>query len=416
MRDALSLFDQCISYSQNPEITLDDVLSVSGNISYIKIIELLNACISKDETNAIVLLDNIIKEGKEVPRIINDIILFLRDLLLFKNNAVLEEKLMFKNKEFINLANNVPKSVIYQWLDILNDTTNQMRFSTQKRAFIELAILKMNDNEQNDIASFKSRLESLEQTIQMMSENGFGVRSNQAENRYSNIQRIPSKEELMSYKNSTVETPQNVVNTTKQSMNSDTNESNNVVNTTKIEAIQENIQPQNVVNTTNLDGAIPVTVKEVENVINNASKEKREALLKVWPLISTRYDIVGIQILVNGKLMAASEDSFIVELKDTSFCNRAMQHENFVKIIEILNEYGLNIKDYICLPQQAWRRIIQDYKSKYSKDNPKPVLEDFNLGVVRRNTPKTKVKAPDENLVDQVLEYFNDNELKIVEE
>ncbi len=416
MRDALSLFDQCISYSQNPEITLDDVLSVSGNISYIKIIELLNACISKDETNAIVLLDNIIKEGKEVPRIINDIILFLRDLLLFKNNAVLEEKLMFKNKEFINLANNVPKSVIYQWLDILNDTTNQMRFSTQKRAFIELAILKMNDNEQNDIASFKSRLESLEQTIQMMSENGFGVRSNQAENRYSNIQRIPSKEELMSYKNSTIEIPQNVVNTTKQSMNNDTNESNNVVNTTKIEAIQENVQPQNVVNTTNLDGAIPVTVKEVENVINNASKEKREALLKVWPLISTRYDIVGIQILVNGKLMAASEDSFIVELKDTSFCNRAMQHENFVKIIEILNEYGLNIKDYICLPQQAWRRIIQDYKSKYSKDNPKPVLEDFNLGVVRRNTPKTKVKAPDENLVDQVLEYFNDNELKIVEE
>jgi len=114
--------------------------------------------------------------------------------------------------------------------------------------------------------------------------------------------------------------------------------------------------------------------------------------------------------------MAASEDSFIVELKDTSFCNRAMQHENFVKIIEILNEYGLNIKDYICLPQQAWRRIIQDYKSKYSKDNPKPVLEDFNLGVVRRNTPKAKAKAPEENLVDQVLEYFNDNELKIVEE
>ena len=255
-----------------------------------------------------------------------------------------------------------------------------MRFSTQKRAFIELAILKMNDNEQNDIASFKSRLESLEQTIQMMSENGLSLRNNPKENRYSNIQKIPSKEELMSYKNSTVETPQNVVNTT------------------------------------NLDGAIPVTVKEVENIINNASKEKREALLKVWPLISTRYDIVGIQILVNGKLMAASEDSFIVELKDTSFCNRAMQHENFVKIIEILNQYGLNIKDYICLPQQAWRRIIQDYKSKYSKDNPKPVLEEFNLGVVRRNTPKTKAVAPEANLVNQVLEYFNDNELKIVEE
>ena len=39
MRDALSLFDQCISFSINEEINLDDVLAVSGNVSYIKIIE-----------------------------------------------------------------------------------------------------------------------------------------------------------------------------------------------------------------------------------------------------------------------------------------------------------------------------------------------------------------------------------------
>ena len=61
MRDALSLFDQCISFSVNPEITLDDVLAVSGNISYVKIIELLNACISEDETKAVLLLDAILK-------------------------------------------------------------------------------------------------------------------------------------------------------------------------------------------------------------------------------------------------------------------------------------------------------------------------------------------------------------------
>ena len=59
MRDALSLFDQCISYSINPEITIDDVLQVSGNISYVKIIELLNACKSDSETNAIMILNSI---------------------------------------------------------------------------------------------------------------------------------------------------------------------------------------------------------------------------------------------------------------------------------------------------------------------------------------------------------------------
>lgn len=413
MRDALSLFDQCISFSQNPEITIDDVLAVSGNISYVKIIELLNACISKDETNAITLLDNIIKEGKEVPRIINDVILFLRDLLLYKNNAILEEKLMFKNEAFISLARNVEKSVIYHWLDILNDASNQMRYSTQKRAFIELAVLKMNDNEQNDIASFKSRLESLEQTIQMMSQNGFSMDTKVKENKYANVSRIPSKEELMAYRNNPVEKNVETISNPPQMMD---DYSDDVVSTTVTEEIEPIISNIPVQKAVTIDGAQEITVRDVEKIINNASKEKREALLKVWPMISSRYDSVAVQIMAAGKLMAVSEDAFIVELADVSFCNRAMQNENFVKIIEILNEYGLNIKDYICLPMPAWKRIIQDYKSKYSKDNPKPVLDDFKIGVIKRNNPRTKGANPDTNLVNQVLECFDDNELKIVED
>ena len=81
MRDALSLFDQTISYSVNEEITLDDVLAVSGNVSYTKIIELLNNCLDGENTQALKIIDSIIKEGKEVPRIINHIILLLRDVL-----------------------------------------------------------------------------------------------------------------------------------------------------------------------------------------------------------------------------------------------------------------------------------------------------------------------------------------------
>ena len=44
------------------EISLDDVLAVSGNISYYRIIDILNACISDNQTEAIVLLDKTLKE------------------------------------------------------------------------------------------------------------------------------------------------------------------------------------------------------------------------------------------------------------------------------------------------------------------------------------------------------------------
>ena len=90
MRDALSLFDQCISYSVNPEISLDDVLAVSGNIFHIEICNLLGACLDGNGALALTLIDGILKQGKEVPRIVNDIIIFLRDMLLYKNNAILE--------------------------------------------------------------------------------------------------------------------------------------------------------------------------------------------------------------------------------------------------------------------------------------------------------------------------------------
>ena len=65
MRDALSLFDQTISYSVNEQITLDDVLAVSGNVSYIKLIELLNDCLSGENTSSLKIIDEILKQGKE---------------------------------------------------------------------------------------------------------------------------------------------------------------------------------------------------------------------------------------------------------------------------------------------------------------------------------------------------------------
>ncbi|MGM9969705.1 MAG: DNA polymerase III subunit gamma/tau [Anaeroplasma sp.] len=370
MRDALSLFDQCISFSINEEISLDDVLAVSGNISYLKIIDLLEACISDTETDAIILLDKIIKDGKEVPRIINDIILFLRDVLLYKNNAILDDKLMFKNDKFKKLTNKLTKSLIYSWLDILNDATNQMRFSTQKRAYIELAILKMNDTKLNADSTISDRIESLENAISAI---------------YSN-QDIHKPD---------IRTTQPMAQTVIP------------VNETKpIESTNSN-------NST-LD---EVTIEDVERIINNASKTKKEELLQIWSKISEKYtDIFTIQILVRGKIVAVSDDAFIVELQDVGFCNRVMQYENYVKIMEIFNEFNLNIKDYICIPKAIWSKIITDYKSKYSSSNPKPKLEPINIGVKKRIIPSSTNISKEDSITNKVLEYFEDNILKITED
>lgn len=383
MRDALSLLDQCISYSVSPTIDLDDVLAVSGNVSYLKLIDLIESCLNNNETNSIVLMDEMLKQGKEVPRIINDIILFLRDVLLYKNQAVIDEKLMFKNDNFKKLANKVTKGIIYSWLDILNEALYSMRFSTQKRAYLELALLKMSDNRLNVEASLEDRLESLEYTINMLV-NKKKENINVVEEKMV-VPPLPTVDDIDNY---------------------------------------SNIEKENVETKTNLEVNITpifkdkITVRDIEQILNNASKAKKEKLNKVWSQIAERYtNVFAIQILVNGHIVAASDDAFIVELQDVGFCNRVMLYENYVKIMEIFNEFDLNIKDYICIPKAVWSKIRIDYKKKYEAGNQQPILDDIEIGVNRRVIPTNQSQVKLENSIESdALEFFDEGQLKILEE
>ena len=92
-----------------------------------------------------------------------------------------------------------------------------------------------------------------------------------------------------------------------------------------------------------------------------------------------------------------------------------MEYTNFQKIIEVFNDAGVGIKDYICVPSAVWANIIKDYKSKYNKEtNPKPKLDDIRIGVKRRIVPKEQIK--EETDEDKIASLFEENTLKIMEE
>lgn len=395
MRDALSLFDQTISYSVNEQITLDDVLAVSGNVSYLKLIELLNNCLNGENTSALKIVDSILKEGKEVPRIINDLILLLRDILLYKNNAVLEEKLQFKNAEFIKFTKAIPSKLIYSWLDELNDANNNMRFSNQKRAYLELAIIKMCDVKLNEEVSLVDRVEQLESMVNSLLENRMNVIP-KAEPKNIEIN-LPTKEELKQYteivEEQIIEEPvfeQPIVNQTPV-----------ITETKEVEQVISSDEVQ---------------IEEIEQILNTANKQNKLKLQGVFKQIEEDYPGVFIaQIMVVGEVVAVNSDRFIVVLNDLGYCNRLMKYENFVKLMEILNQYLPNLKDYICLPKGIWNKIKSDFSSKYNPSNPTVKLEKIAIGVKKRIEP-TVVKVDDfEKLKQQVTECFDENIL-IVEE
>ena len=399
MRDALSIFDQTISYSETGEVTLDDVLKVSGNVNYLKIIELLESCRGKNETDAIKIIDDIIKEGKEVPRIINDIIMFLRDVLLYQNGIKLDDRSMFKNEGFVKLCNNLSKKLIYSWLDTLNDALIQMRFSIQKRSFLELAILKMNDYKLNEEISILDRVEFLETALDnLQTELDNYKKSGKEVNVLTPIKETPK---IIEEKEDNIFTPKQNV--------SENIEQNVIIQ----EPVKEVVKEEKLIDTSG-----EITIKDIENIINNASKTKKEVLTNIWKQISETYtNVFAVQMLVRGTIVAVSDDAFIIELQDVGFCNRLMQYENYVKIMDVFKDFNVSLNSFICVPAIIWSSIIQDYKRKYSKDNPKPTLDNIRIGVKKTIIPKNNIVelTEDEKIELKLKEHFNDDEIKIID-
>lgn len=369
MRDALSLLDQTVSFSVNEEITLEDVLAVSGNVSYKQLCLLLTSCLDSDGTKALQVLDQVLKEGKEIPRIINDLILFLRDVLLYKNQAMLEDKMEYHQEDFKIFCNRIMKSIVYEWLNLLNDTNNNMRFSTQKRAYLELALLKMSDCKVNEEISLLERIEQLEHTIDMLASH-------------------PHEEE--------VPKPIEISIPTKEEIKQ-----------------MEQPKPVELPRSIEIPKEDEIQIEEVEEILNTASKNRKVELQGIWKKISEDYSGVFIaQILVAGEIVAVNEDKMVVVLNDLGFCNRLMRYENFVKLIEIFDNYSSGIKDYICLPKGIWNKIKVDYKSKYSQENPKVTLDKIAIGVLRRKEPTPQ----DETDLEYLYEYIDKEKIEILED
>jgi len=305
--------------------------------------------------------------------------MFLRDVLMYKNHANIEEKLMYENEKFKSTSSIITKSVIYKWLDILSDALNQMKFTTQKRAYLELAILKISDTNVIQEANILDRLDSLEKTVEELY------------NRPQIVQQIEPKKEEKIFK--TVEEINNIRNEV---------QNNNIE---KMAQQEEKIEiPDN-----------EISIHDVERILYSATKEHKEELQKIWNEISIKYaDRVDIMMLTRGKIYAASEDSFIVGLMDIGFCNKIMKYESYLRIMEVINEYNPNIKDYICVTHDSWNKIARDYKEKYSYNNLRPELKEIRLGVKKRIIPQAQ-KSDDEILIDDAKSLLGEN-IEILEE
>ena len=83
MRDALSILDQTISYSDG-EIDVDDVLAVTGGVSQNILTEIATAMYERDTERTLLLFDSLIENGKDPSRFVFDLFIFFETYCFIK--------------------------------------------------------------------------------------------------------------------------------------------------------------------------------------------------------------------------------------------------------------------------------------------------------------------------------------------
>ncbi len=184
MRDALSILDQVISYG-NKDISIDDVNTITGTISFDKMNLLMNYIESKNVNFALDTVNDFLQTGKEVSKIIAAILVFCRDILLYKNiGNKNNNKYIFEKEKFQELAFKLQTNKVLYYIDVLCDMQNKIKASTTPNIYLELAIIKMCSISDADLDLMK-RVTELETKIETgdFAQNGI---ENQGNNQVDN--------------------------------------------------------------------------------------------------------------------------------------------------------------------------------------------------------------------------------------
>ncbi len=367
MRDALSLLDQSISYSSDDLISLSDVLAVSGNVSNELIIDLISSCKNNNQEEILGYVTKLVNDGKEIHKIVSDIITFLRDILLFK--VGFGEKIIFKNPKFISLCNEINNQIVYEWLNNLNDVQNNIKFTNQKRTYLELGLLKMSDKKLNDYNSLTQRIEKLEKEL-------IYLRDMKPEIKKEEVEKYPVDNEIIIEE---------------------------AIGQESLDLVYEEIV---------LDDTF-VTTKDVEKILNSGKKEYKEKVQKIIDNYKEKNpNNLILHIFGKGFVAAVSDKEALIVLDDEARCNRLIKKENYDKFINIINKGEKLIDNFICITNDNWNEIYLDYLSQFKQNISKPILKEIKMMVKKvDNNYKEKV----DEVIEQAYNLFGKDIVKIKE-
>lgn len=333
MRDALSILDQAISFGDN-QVTMENAMTVTGSLTQERLIEYFRAMITHETEKGLSLVQEILAEGKDVARFVEDLILFSRDLLVHQQAPQKTELLetAHADESFMALSQEINSALLYNIIKTLNETQREMRLTNHADVYIEVATVKLTQMRTDkavesaqqsavpavEPAAASPRISELESQLAQMKQQMQEAIANGGLNGNGKPQAKPKKAPRTSNK-----------------------------------------------------GAFKPNTTAIYKVLEVATKSNLVQLKDVWPDLLNMLSVTQRAVMKASTPVAASPDGLIVSFEYDILCQKATDD---VELIEAVSEYMRRLIGHsprmICVPAEQWPSIRSNYL-KQNKDKLK---------------------------------------------
>ncbi|MCC8145510.1 MAG: DNA polymerase III subunit gamma/tau [Bacteroidales bacterium] len=144
MRDALSIFDQVVSFSGG-NITYQSVIQNLNVLDYEYYFRIADALLKRDVSACLLILNDILAKGFDGQQIVNGLANFFRDVLVCKDpqTIVLFEVGDAVKERYIQMAQRCSNEFLYKAIELSNECDLNYRYSKNKRLLIELLLIRI---------------------------------------------------------------------------------------------------------------------------------------------------------------------------------------------------------------------------------------------------------------------------------
>ena len=355
MRDALSLLDQVISFSDD-KVSFEQAIQVSGSLTDDLMIEFVRLLTQQQAQAALLKLQDLLLLGKEASRLIEEWLEFSRDLLVAKQTG----DMIGRSEAFVAFAKEVEEAFLYRFMDALNQTQQEMRFTTKPTISLEVFTIKMAQpvvavtqqaapNNQEYVSQLEQQLQSLQQQMSQLLQ-GQGVVA-------------PKK---------VTSTPQAKASTYKPN------------------------------------------IGEVYKVLDAATRKDLIFIRELWGDLLQMLSTTQRALLKASEPVAASPNGFVLKFDYEILCQRAQEsvelHEDIARHCQTLAQYPGN---FVSVTGEQWAQIRQDYlRDKKEKQEAEGVTHATEM---EEQPTDEEEKNEVEQLVQNTIDLFGEEIVHISE-